>query len=207
MKRFIVAGIGTDVGKTIASAVLTEALQATYWKPLQAGGLEHSDRKTVQQLAGPDCYVIDELFLLNTPASPHLAAELDNVKISLADLNFPKLHDHESLVVEMAGGLLVPLNDDGLLFADLITEWKLPVMLVTRHYLGSINHTLLSLSELTHRGITVAGLIINGEQHEPSERIYRTLYPELEFFFLPELKELNQYVISKIGQQWREQLG
>jgi len=207
MKRFVVAGIGTDVGKTVASAVLTEALQATYWKPVQAGGLEHSDTKTVQQLAGPDCYVLEERFLLNTPASPHLAAELDRVTISLADLKLPQLHDHESLVVEMAGGLLVPLNDEGLLFADVIVEWKLPVMLVTRHYLGSINHTLLSLSELKHRGITVAGLIISGERHEPSERIYRALYPELEFYLLPELKELNQYVISKLGQQWREQLG
>ncbi|MES2554683.1 MAG: dethiobiotin synthase [Bacteroidota bacterium] len=207
MKRFVVAGIGTDVGKTIASAVLTEALQATYWKPVQAGSLDHSDRMTVQQLAGPDCYVLEERFLLKTPASPHLAAELDGVTIALADLKLPHLHDHESLVVETAGGIMVPLNDDGLLFADVISEWKLPVMLVTRHYLGSINHTLLSLSELANRGITVAGLIINGEQHEPSERMYQKLYPGLEFFFLPELKELNQYTISKLGQQWREQLG
>lgn len=207
MKRFVVAGIGTDVGKTIASAVLTEALQATYWKPVQAGGLDHSDKMTVQKLAGPDCYVLDELFRLRTPASPHLAAELDSVNITLADLELPSLHAHESLVVEMAGGLLVPLNDDGLLFADVIEGWKLPVMLVTRHYLGSINHTLLSLSELKNRGITVAGLIISGDRHEPSERIYCKLYPELEFFLLPQLEELNQHVIAKIGQQWREQLG
>jgi len=207
MKRFIVAGIGTDVGKTVASAVLTEALQATYWKPVQAGGLDDSDLKNVQRLCGPGCYVLEERFRLNTPASPHLAAELDGVKIALEDLPLPQLHDHESLVIETAGGLMVPLNDEGLIFADVMEYWRLPVFLVTNHYLGSINHTLLSLSELKHRGITVAGLIVNGDRHEPSERIYAQHYPHIEHFFLPELETLSVLTIEKIATQWKQQLG
>jgi dethiobiotin synthetase len=207
MKRYIVAGIGTDVGKTVASAVLTEYLQATYWKPVQAGDLDHTDRMKVQRMCGPGCYVLDEQFRLNTPASPHLAAELDGVSIRLDRLSLPKLHEHENLVIETAGGLMVPLNDEGLLYLDVIEHWKLPVFLVTKHYLGSINHTLLSLYALQQRKIEVAGLIVNGDRHEPSERIYEHHFPGLQWLFLPQLEVLSQNTIAQCAQQWKLQLG
>jgi dethiobiotin synthetase len=207
MKRFVVAGIGTDVGKTVASAVLTEYLAATYLKPVQAGDLENSDTMKVQRICGPDCYVLEERFRLNTPASPHLAAEIDGVSIQLSDLALPKLHDHENLVVETAGGLMVPLNDEGLIYLDVIESWELPVYLVTKHYLGSINHTLLSLYALQQRNITVAGMIVNGDRHEPSERIYTQHFPELKLLFIPQLETLSQNTIAQCAKQWKQQLG
>lgn len=207
MKRYVVAGIGTDVGKTVVSAVLTEYLQATYWKPVQAGDLSDTDTMKVQRLCGPDCYVLAERFRLNTPASPHLAAQIDNIRITVEDLALPKLHDHESLVVETAGGLMVPLNDDGLLYIDVIAGWKLPVFLVTRHYLGSINHTLLSLYALLQRNIPVEALVVSGAEHEPSERIYRSHFPHIQLLHLPELETLSVRMIHQQAQQWKQQLG
>jgi dethiobiotin synthetase len=207
MKRYIVAGIGTDVGKTVAAAVLTEMLDGTYWKPVQAGDLDHSDTFKVQHLGGPECYIRPEYFRLKTAASPHLAAEIDGVRIALEDLELPLLRDNESLVIETAGGLMVPLNDEGLLYIDVMKHWGFPVMLVTRHYLGSINHTLLSLYALKARNIPVAGLIVNGHEHEPSERIYKAHFPEIPHIRLPELDEVSASHIWKIAAQWKKQLG
>ncbi len=207
MKHLVVAGIGTDVGKTVVSAVLTEALQATYWKPVQAGDLANSDTMKVQRLCGPDCYVLPESFRLNTPASPHLSAAIDKVSITRDAFHLPKLHEHERLVIETAGGLMVPLNDEGLLYIDIIRDWKLPVALVTRHYLGSINHTLLSLYALQQRGIQVEWLIVSGERHGPSEAIYRTHFPELKWLFLPELGTISQQTIAQNAEEWRKPLG
>lgn len=205
--RLVVAGIGTDVGKTVVSAVLTEALQATYWKPVQAGDLQNTDTMKVQRLCNPDCYVLPENFRLQTPASPHLAAAIDGVHITKDAFQLPKLHDHESLVIETAGGLMVPLNEEGLLYCDIIRDWKLPVVLVTRHYLGSINHTLLSLYALQQQGIQIEWLVVSGERHEPSEAIYRTHFPQLKWLFLPELETISQQTIAQNAEQWRKQLG
>lgn len=207
MKQLVVAGIGTDVGKTVVSAVLTEALQATYWKPVQAGDLDNTDTMKVQRLCGPDCYVLPESFRLKTAASPHLAASIDNVSITKADFKLPKLHEHESLVIETAGGLMVPLNDDGLLYIDLIKDWNLPVVLVTRHYLGSINHTLLSLYALKQRGIAVETLVVSGERHGASEHIFREHFPDLKWLFLPELEQIDKQTVAQNAQEWRKQLG
>lgn len=207
MKRYIVAGIGTGVGKTVAAAVLTETLGGTYWKPVQAGDLDDSDTYKVQHLGGPECFFQPEYFRLTTPASPHLAAEIDGVRITLEDLKLPRLHDTERLVIETAGGLMVPLNDEGLLYIDVMKHWGFPVMLVTRHYLGSINHTLLSLYALKERKIPVAALIVNGDEHEPSERIYKAHFPEIPHIRLPQLEEVSQQNVGKIAAQWKKQLG
>lgn len=167
MKLFI-TGIGTDVGKTIAAAIVTEALQADYWKPIQAGDLNNSDSHEISRLLSNDQSKIHpNSYALNTPASPHLAAQLDNMSINIKSINEPTTDNH--LVVEGAGGILVPINDAQTI-ADLIRpDYK--VIVVSRHYLGSINHTLLTVEALQNRKINVAGIIFNGNENKPTEEI------------------------------------
>lgn len=167
MKLFI-TGIGTDVGKTVAAAIVTEALQADYWKPVQAGDLDNSDTHKIKKyISNSKTVFYPNSYALNTPASPHLAATLDGVIIELDVIKEPKTKNN--LVIEGAGGLLVPLNDTDTI-ADLIKpDYK--VIIVTRHYLGSINHTLLTLEALQNRGIQPAGIIFNGNENKPTEDI------------------------------------
>lgn len=166
--KIFVTGISTDVGKTIASAIITEALEADYWKPVQAGDLQNSDSHTVVKLLTNTTTKIHESsYLLNTPASPHLAAALDGLQIELSKIVEPKTKNH--LVIEGAGGILVPLNDIDTV-ADLIkNDYK--VVVVSRHYLGSINHTLLTIEALKNRMINVAGVIFNGDENRATEDI------------------------------------
>ena len=156
----IVAGIGTEIGKTVASAVLVEALQADYWKPIQSGALEDSDTNTVRRLiSNPQSVFHPEAYRLTQPLSPHAAAELDGVTIDLKHIQLPQTANN--LIVELAGGLMVPLNDR-VLNIDLVEELGLPVLLVSRNYLGSINHTLLSVEACQRRGIHLLGILFNG---------------------------------------------
>lgn len=166
-KQFIVAGIGTEIGKTVSSAVLVKHLQADYWKPVQSGYPTDSDVRTVQELVGPNHTFFPSTYNLKEPLSPHTAAEIDGVKISVADFNLPKTE--KPLVVELAGGLMVPLNDHET-NVDLIQKLGLPVVLVSKNYLGSINHTLLSVELLKNKGIPVLGLIINGDSNPSGEK-------------------------------------
>jgi dethiobiotin synthetase len=167
MKLFI-TGIGTDVGKTITSAIITQALEADYWKPVQAGDLDNSDSHKIQRYISNDKTVIYEnSYKLNTPASPHLAAKIDGITIDLKKIIEPKTSNH--LVIEGAGGLLVPLNDNDSII-DLIKE-DYKIILVSRHYLGSINHTLLSFEALKIRNLKVAGIIFSGDVNQASEEI------------------------------------
>lgn len=167
MKLFV-TGIGTDVGKTIASAIITEALQADYWKPIQAGDIDNSDSHKVEKyLSNIQSKIHQNSYLLQTPASPHLAAQLDGIVINLKTIKEPKTTNH--LVVEGAGGILVPLNDTETI-ADLIqSDYK--VIVVSRHYLGSINHTLLTIEAIKNRKITIAGIIFNGDENQATESI------------------------------------
>ncbi len=167
MKLFI-TGIGTDVGKTIASAIVTEALEADYWKPIQAGDLNNSDSHKVKKYtSNTKTKFHNNSYALNTPASPHLAAAIDEVTIDLKKIKAPKTKNH--LVIEGAGGLFVPLNDNDTI-ADLIQpDYK--VIVVSRHYLGSINHTLLTIEALKHRNIPIAGIIFNGDENKATEEI------------------------------------
>ncbi|CAN5394072.1 dethiobiotin synthase [soil metagenome] len=160
MKGFFVTGIGTAIGKTIVSTILTEALHADYWKPIQAGNLEDSDTDFVlNNLTNPNSHVHAERYRLNTPASPHQAAIADGVTMNLEDFSLPETDRH--LIVEGAGGLMVPINEKDLII-DLISHLELPVILVAGIYLGSINHTLLSFEALRSRHIHVAGIVFNG---------------------------------------------
>ncbi len=167
MKLFI-TGIGTDIGKTIASAIITQALEADYWKPIQAGDLDNSDSHKIQRYISNNKTTIHEnSYKLNTPASPHLAAELDGIKINLKQIVEPKTKTH--LVIEGAGGVLVPLNDSDCVIDLIQKDYK--VIVVSRHYLGSINHTLLTIEALKNRKITVCGIIFSGDENKATESI------------------------------------
>ncbi len=158
--QLIVAGIGTEVGKTVASAVLVETLKADYWKPVQSGALTDSDTNTVRQLVSNSVSRFQpEAYRLTQPLSPHAAAEIDGISIKLENINLP--HTDNALVVELAGGLMVPLNNHELNI-DLVQRLGLPVVLVSRNYLGSINHTLLSVEACRSRNITLLGILFNG---------------------------------------------
>ncbi|TPE44413.1 dethiobiotin synthase [Pontibacter mangrovi] len=167
MKQYFVTGIGTDVGKTVAAAILTEALQADYWKPVQAGGLDFTDTDTVKSLVSNERSVFHpEAYRLKMAASPHKAAAAEGVEIDVKGMKLPDTQNN--LIVEGAGGLMVPLNKRYLVL-DLVQQLGLEVILVSRNYLGSINHTLLTAEVLRYRKIPVAGIIFNGEENATSE--------------------------------------
>jgi dethiobiotin synthetase len=199
MKDIFVTGIGTDIGKTVVSAILTEALQADYWKPVQSGSAELTDSRRVQSLVSNSRSAFHpETYLLQAPLSPHAAAALENKKIDLAAFQRP--HTQNRLVVEGAGGLFVPLNDEHLI-VDLVCHLQLPVVVVSANYLGSINHTLLTLEALRSRNIPVAGLIFNGEPNPATEDyiVQYTGMPKL-LSVLPE-PEMNAAVIRRYAAQ------
>ncbi|MEO8236381.1 MAG: dethiobiotin synthase [Flavobacterium sp.] len=167
MKLFI-TGIGTDVGKTIASSIVVESLEADYWKPIQAGDLDHSDSHKIESYISNNKTVINEnSYRLNTPASPHLAAQIDGISIDLNQIIEPSAKNH--LVIEGAGGLFVPLNNIDCVIDLIKPDYK--VIVVSRHYLGSINHTLLTIEALQNRKINIAGIIFNGNENKATEEI------------------------------------
>jgi dethiobiotin synthetase len=167
MKLFI-TGIGTDVGKTIASAIVTEALEADYWKPIQAGDLDNSDSHKIRaKISNKKSKIHANAYTLNTPASPHYAAELDGITIDLNKITEPKTKNH--LVIEGAGGVLVPINSTDCIIDMIQPDYK--VIVVSRHYLGSINHTLLTLEALKSRNIPVAGILFSGDENKATEAI------------------------------------
>ena len=196
-QSYFVTGIHTDAGKTVASAYLQLALDADYWKPIQAGDLDFGDTDRVRSYTGlPAERYHPVRHALRTPASPHYAAQLDGVTISLDDFELPNTNGRP-LLVEGAGGLLVPLNDRETV-ADLMVKLGLPVILVSRHYLGSINHTLLSIELIRQRGLELAGLVYSGGDSPETVRIVGEqtgVWPVVE---LPEFggvgEELGQFV-------------
>ena len=182
-KKYFITGIGTNVGKTITAAIITEALQADYWKPVQAGDLENSDTIKVKNLISNQKTVFHpEAYRLNTSASPHAAALIDGIEITMDKFELPETKNH--LVIEGAGGLMVPLNQQHLVI-DLIAKLRAEVILVSQNYLGSINHTLLSIALLKARNIPVKGIIFNGEPTPHSESFI------LNYSGLPQLLSIN----------------
>lgn len=169
MKKLFVTAIDTNAGKTVVSAIITEALEADYWKPVQAGELNNTDTMKVRSLVSNKTSVFHaEAYKLQTPMSPHAAAARDRVAIDIQKIEIPQTDNH--LVIEGAGGILVPLNEEALV-ADLVQHLDVEVVLISRHYLGSINHTLLTAEALKARGIKVKGIIFNGEEIEGTEAI------------------------------------
>jgi dethiobiotin synthetase len=167
MKLFI-TGIGTDVGKTIASSILVEALEADYWKPIQAGDLDNSDTHKVEKYVSNTTTTFHKnAYALRTPASPHYAAEIDGITIDVKKIIEPTITNH--LVIEGAGGILVPINSTDCVIDLIQPDYK--VIVVSRHYLGSINHTLMTIEILKSRKLNVAGIIFSGDENKATESI------------------------------------
>ena len=167
MSRFVVTGTGTDIGKTVFAAALTQALDGSYWKPVQAGLEGGTDAQRVAALTGlPADRILPEVWRLRTPASPHYAADLAGVRIDADALTPPDCD--RPLIIEGAGGALVPLNHD-VLFADVFARWGLPVVVCASTALGTINHSLLTLEALRSRGVPVLGVAFIGAANESSE--------------------------------------
>lgn len=165
--QYIIAGISTEIGKTFISSILTETFEADYWKPVQSGVLYFTDTDTVKSLISNSKTIFHpEAYRLTEPMSPHAAAAIDEVRIDLSNFVLPETENN--LIVELAGGLMVPLNDRETNL-DLIKKMALPVILVSQNYLGSINHTLLSVAVLKQQNIPIKGLIFNGKQSISSE--------------------------------------
>lgn len=166
--RIIVTGTDTGIGKTVFAAGLTRFLDGMYFKPVQAGLAEDTDTEVAQRLSGlPATRMIPEIWRLTTPASPHLSAELDGVLLDPQSLELPSIA--RPLIVEGAGGLMVPLTRD-VFFIDVFARWGAPVVLCARTTLGTLNHTLLSLEALQHRGIPLLGVALIGDAHPDNER-------------------------------------
>lgn len=167
MKIFI-TGISTDVGKTICSAIFTEALNADYWKPIQAGDLDCGDSHRVQSFVSNQKSVFHQnAYALKTPASPHFAAEIDKTEIDLSTIKEPYTSNH--LIIEGAGGIFVPLNSTDCIINLIQKDYQ--VVVVSRHYLGSINHTLLTIEALKNSNINIAGIVFSGNENKATESI------------------------------------
>ena len=202
MKLFV-TGIGTDVGKTIASAILTEALEADYWKPIQAGDLHDSDsHKIARYISNKKTVIHPNSYSFTVPASPHMAARMDNVAIDVANITEPNINNH--LVIEGAGGLLVPLNHNAVITDLIKPDYK--VIVVSRHYLGSINHTLLTVEALQLRKLTVAGIIFNGAAVPSTEDIILSKTGIRLIGRIEEEPYFDRNVISEYAALFREQL-
>lgn len=163
-KQIFVTGTDTEVGKTVVSAVLTLGLRAAYWKPIQSG-LETDTHWVKSHTQLPDKHFFSERHHLQSPLSPHAAAEIDGCSISLEDFQVPDAQDFPHLIVEGCGGLLVPLNQEGDFVIDLVEKWKMSTVVVARSSLGTINHTLLTLAQLRERNIPIAGVVMNGPKN------------------------------------------
>lgn len=187
--RIVVTGTDTGIGKTVFAAALAGALDAYYWKPIQAGLDEETDRETVSRLSGlPQERLLSEVYRLKTPASPHLAAKIDGVVIDPDALTLPEVD--RPLVVEGAGGLMVPLTPS-LTYIDVMARWRVPVVLCARTTLGTINHSLLSIGALRARGIPLLGVAFIGDENEESERIICDMGKTKRLGRLPHLASLT----------------
>jgi len=197
--QFIIAGIGTEIGKTLISSIFRQGLQADYWKPVQSGNPEEADALFIEQMTRvPEGKIWDSSYMLTQPLSPHTAAEIDGVRISLDQIQLPQTE--RSLIVELAGGLMVPLNESETNL-DLIAHIALPVVLVSKNYLGSINHTLLSYEILKAKQIPIAGIVFNGPTNASGERFILQHTGLKVLLRVPELAQINPEIIQEYAQQ------
>ena len=189
MQIIVICGIGTDVGKTVVSAIVAEYFKASYWKPVQSGDIENSDSVKVKRLT-ENVTVLEEKYKLTEPLSPHESARIDNVTIDINNFSIPEVNTN--LIIEGAGGLMVPFNYDGDVYLDLFEKWNLPVIVVSRNYLGSINHTLLTVNALKQRNIPILGIIFSGESNQASEKVILAATKINCLARIPEATELNK---------------
>jgi len=196
-KVFFVTGIDTNVGKTLVSAILTEAFQADYFKPIQSGTLEGADHKTVETLISNFKSAIHpNVYSFPDPVSPHLAAKLVKEKIELSKIKLPKTTNH--LIVEGAGGVLVPINEEATIL-DIISP-DMQVVVVTKNYLGSINHTLLTLKVLKEKGLQVIGLVISGDRNMETDSIIQQMGGVPIWFAIEQEPYIDQNVVAEYAE-------
>lgn len=208
MLPIFISGIGTGVGKTIISAIVTEALQADYWKPIQAGFDEGTDALSVSSLVtNPVTVIHPEVYKLRMPASPHLAAKNEGIRIDIEKIKTTLgtlISGNQYLVIEGAGGLMVPLNEQEFML-DLIHQLRAPLILVSQNYLGSINHSLLSAAICKQKNISVLGWIFNGKPVGYEAEIAEwSGYPILGC--IPKLSNIDKAEISKHAAYIRDEL-
>lgn len=202
MSNYFITGISTDVGKTIASAILVEALEADYWKPIQAGDLDNSDTDKVKLLVSNSKSVFHpNSYALQTPMSPHGAAEIDGITVDLKKIKAPNTKN--DLVIEGAGGLMVPLNDKDTILDIIQPNYK--VIVVSRHYLGSINHTLLTINTLKENGFDVS-LIYSGNEHTSTESIIKKMTDVTVIGRIEDEPYFDKNVIKEYAKRFRKEL-
>lgn len=200
MRKIFVTGIGTDVGKTVVSAILSEALQADYWKPIQTGSYFATDAQKVQKwISNPKTRCHAETYLLKQYMSPHAAAEIDGITIDMNNINLPATDN--TLIIEGAGGLMVPLNRKELMI-DMIQKFDCEVVLVIQNYLGSINHSLLSIDAMKNRNMKILGIVFNGAPHQLSKDIILE-YSGLKCLgWILKENEVTQQMISNYAKEF-----
>jgi dethiobiotin synthetase len=197
-QQYFITGIGTGIGKTITSAIITEKLKADYWKPIQSGDLAQSDSMTIESLISNNQTVIHrETYRLTQPLSPHLSAKIDGIEIELNNFQLPKTNNN--LIVEGAGGLMVPLNGKELIL-DLIKHLNIEVILISQHYLGSINHTLLTINTLNQHNIVIKGIIFNGEENFESQSYILNYTGVKHLGNIPTLKNIDKLNVIEVGK-------
>lgn len=203
MNKIFITGIGTDVGKTIVSAIVVEALEADYWKPVQAGELEYSDTHRIKELISNErSRMFESSYTLKTPMSPHAAAAIDGITIDLDKITIPETANN--IVIEGAGGLLVPINDNETILDIIEKDYK--IIVVSRHYLGSINHTLLTVEALKRYGYEIAGIIFSGNENKTTESIIKNL-SELNILGRVDEEEFfNKAVIKRYANSFKKVL-
>ena len=195
-RRIVVTGTDTEIGKTVFAAGLADLLGASYWKPIQSGRDGETDSEIVARLSGlSEDRMLPERYRLTTPVSPHQSADIDGVSIDMASLDVPDTGGRP-LVIEGAGGLMVPLNRSTL-YIDVFARWHIPVVLCARTALGTINHSLLSIEALRHRGIELLGIAFVGESHQESERAICEIGRVRRLGRLPRLSPLTRETLRE----------
>ncbi len=204
MRKIFITGIGTDVGKTVVSAILCEALHADYWKPVQTGSFFSTDSDKLRKyITNSKTVIHPESYVLKQYMSPHAAAELEGQHISLDNINVPETNN--TIIIEGAGGLMVPLNNKEFI-VDIILKTKAEAVLVIQNYLGSINHSILTIDALKSRNIPVLGLVFNGPPHKLSEDIILS-YSGLKCIGrINKESVINKEIVSKYAAMFKENL-
>ena len=201
-QKYFITGISTEVGKTIASAILVEALNADYWKPMQAGELDNCDTKKVKKLVSNSISKFhSNSYALQTPMSPHAAANIDGVEINIDKITAPKTNNN--LVIEGAGGLLVPINNSQTILDIIQPDYKVTV--VSRHYLGSINHTLLTIKLLQEKGFGVS-IIYSGDENKTTEDIIQKMTGVRVIGRINEEEKFDKEIIKKYAKLFKSNL-
>ena len=200
--RIFVTSIDTNVGKTVCSSILCAGLGYDYWKPVQCGDLDLSDSMKVKSYS-PLTKVHAESFQLNAPISPHEAAKLENMDISINDFKLPK---SEEIIIEGAGGVMVPLNYKGNMIVELASMFEAKVIIVFKNYLGSINHTLLTIDKVKSVGLDILGLLVVGDEVTSSERIIEDATQMNIIARIPIVDRVNQKWVKEQGLKVKNKL-